>query len=162
MNIKDIKFIDSHQKKPPDLYPRLEYHSGMLIFTDGNTDLGFIEKGIFYSLVKEGTDVFKQWSKQLPKHPKDETEAELQKRFVFNLKCEYKEYVRCQTGEVDILTDTDIYEVKLSDFKKALGQLLFYKHEFPNRNLNIVTNIHQDKLTESILSKQQINVIWLK
>ena len=44
--------------------------------------------------------------------------------------------VICATGKIDILTDTEIIEVKRwCHWKHALGQLLAYKACYPNRNM---------------------------
>ena len=45
-------------------------------------------------------------------------------------------HAKTRYGEIDILTDTTIYEIKAwKTYKNALGQLLFYAKDYPDRQL---------------------------
>jgi hypothetical protein len=63
----------------------------------------------------------------------DLNEAKIQKRLELELGGEHKS---CPTGIADIVTDTELIEIKRwNNWKYALGQLIAYSPYFPNRQL---------------------------
>lgn len=76
--------------------------------------------------------LFKSPQKSKIKFP----EKKVQKRLsnLINGKIE----VQCKTGAIDILTDTEIIEVKKAkDWKHAIGQVLVYQLEYPDHKARI-------------------------
>ncbi|NES00190.1 MAG: hypothetical protein F6J86_41415 [Symploca sp. SIO1B1] len=63
-------------------------------------------------------------------------EKEVQKRLAQSLQGEIE--VQCKSGNIDILTDTQVIEVKkCKDWKHAIGQVLVYQLEYPDKQARI-------------------------
>ncbi|NEP61453.1 MAG: hypothetical protein F6K31_31630 [Symploca sp. SIO2G7] len=63
-------------------------------------------------------------------------EKQVQKRLAQSLRGKIE--VQCKSGSIDVLTDTQIIEVKkCKDWKHAIGQVLVYQLEYPDRQSRI-------------------------
>lgn len=88
-------------------------------------------------------------------------EAKLQKEFAKTLKNPIQ-YVRTPYGIIDILCEDTIYELKTplntSSANSAVGQLLAYKNEYPNKSMAIVT----DKMQINGKTRQHLDQLFIK
>lgn len=87
-------------------------------------------------------------------------ESKLQKKFVKNLE-NPRQYVRTPYGIIDVLDDKFIYELKTplttGSANSAVGQLLAYKNEYPDRKLAIVT----DKIFVNGKTRQHLDQLFI-
>jgi len=104
--------------------------------------------------MKQGTVLKKRKRAGIPPF-NGSKEATLQKEFVKKLD-NYEEYVSTDYGEVDVLTDDTIYELKsdssLNYIHTAIGQLLLHSNAYPDRELFIVVSEIKmgDKVIEAV------------
>lgn len=87
-----------------------------------------------------------------------------QDRFTDILGGEYRQYVSCSTGIIDVLTVDGIYELKpilnVTSLKTAIGQLCVYALEYPFHKKYIVCK--RNKLSDSMMeyvNKLNIQII---
>ncbi len=100
----------------------------------------------------------------LTKRENTKPEAILQERFVKSLTSDYEEYVRTPTGIIDVLTEKEIFEIKVSvsnsTIYKPFGQLIIYSKNYPRRKKVIVAKkVSLSKEIMAILRENQIDVI---
>lgn len=87
-------------------------------------------------------------------------ERQVQKRLAQTLNG--KTEVQCKTGVIDILTKSEIIEVKKAkEWKHAIGQVLIYQLEYPNRQARIhLYGECSDEFKQMIIAfSSQLNVI---
>lgn len=106
--------------------------------------VGHIKKGQIYLYGSVPRYFFDKLRKKFESEYVRSKESIFQKHFVKSLNEKYQEKVRCKYGEIDVLTDKIIYELKydpkLHAIQQALGQLLFYHHAYSERKMVLVSN----------------------
>lgn len=92
--------------------------------------------------------------------PTTSKESKLQRKFVKKLR-NPAQYVRTPYGIIDVLDDEFIYELKTplstGAANSAVGQLLAYRNEFPNKKMAIVT----DKILINGKTRQHIDQLFI-
>jgi hypothetical protein len=96
----------------------------------------------------------------------EQPEKEIVKKLVSNIKCNYQLEVPVSCGNIDILTDDEIIEVKEgsgSGWKHALGQILIYGHFYSDKKMRVhlfsVKNIDID-LIKTIYKKHNVELSY--
>lgn len=124
--------------------------------------VGFIKKGKIYLYGSVPMYFFRELRKKIKKEYIRCKETMFQAEFVKSLNENYQEKVRCEYGELDVLTDTIIYELKfnpdLHAIQSALGQLLFYHTKYSDRKMVLVSNIQIKKSYVKVLNNYKIEV----
>lgn len=95
--------------------------------------------------------------------PKQGTEAWYRDRVAKQLKG--KTEVTTPSGRIDVLTKTEVIEVKqASQWKQALGQVLIYSKSYPNHQprIHLIGDLKQSKLTQIQQECKQfgVKVTW--
>ncbi len=95
-------------------------------------------------------------------------EKDIVNNYIKNIKCNYQLEVPVSCGRIDILTDTEIIEVKEGcSWKGALGQILIYGHFYPDKKMRVhlfdVTPFKGDidiKLIKTIYKKHNVELSY--